>query len=832
MTVPLQNPEISYVEDGISTEFALPFGFEKLSDIRAERVVNGTVTPMVFGVDYSVLADDPTAGGEVVVASAATAGTQLNLWRESEARQPTRYQETGAFTSKAHEQGLDRYARLAQENKAGLDRAAQVLRGQAPLAIDRSGLQDGELLLYRQGRIQRFDTSRFAGKFFGGAAGSGLPIPLAGTGGGDAALRGDLANALAGASLIAFAASGAGAVARSLQEKAGDTVSVKDFGAVGDGVTDDRAAIVAALEALGDDGCLEWPRGKYAISAPIILNRAKNITFRGDRAWIKHAGETRMAGSFFTFWGCEEIEFEGFLFDHQKASWATETEHEVTYNGAIEFNEVPEGQPGAGTAGQGLTVRDCRFKDLYTLSIFMRNSTNLLIENCRFRCPVSTNDQWLQFIHMQTVGGLVVITKNRFLNADPGNGATAARYNPCAIYGSSITASLLVNNNYTEYCGRNNGGTHRLAVFDLYGDGQNVRVIDNVLMHSMGQHMRLSSTRGGVVRHNRFIKALYGELDYSGVTVESVVAFPGQLGCQDIEVSWNVFEDPGGRDGYTLGLLSYDWGAPATNIKFIGNSFTKCRRAMLIQGPFFDVIVAKNHARGGSEALLEVGHNGDEAANTTSIQGTEAEAVFDGLRVFKNTLLRTAGERSGIEIDLSLSKEDGFLGEIGDFEICHNKIKSTEAVDASAIAVLFNAGGALKGRLVVEGNTPDGYQYGLDPRSVREVVMRDNRPRNLGTAMLRDDVSNGTIERSGNRTAERMEGYGVLVAGSLFIASNEVATGDWIRLDRAAIGSVLGHLTYEIGSNGGVPGFWVRSRKSDATVETGDESAFFYEIRH
>lgn len=59
-------------------------------------------------------------------------------------------------------------------------------------------------------------------------------------------VRTDALAAPAGAGLVGFQQSGAGAVARTMQDKAREWVSVKDFGAVGDGVADDTVAAHAA----------------------------------------------------------------------------------------------------------------------------------------------------------------------------------------------------------------------------------------------------------------------------------------------------------------------------------------------------------------------------------------------------------------------------------------------------------------------------------------------------------------------------------------------------------------------------------------------------------
>jgi hypothetical protein len=72
--------------------------------------------------------------------------------------------------------------------------------------------------------------------------------------------------ATTGASRVGFLQQGAGAVGRTLQDRGKDWVSVKDFGAVGDGVADDTAAIQAAINA---HKALYLPIGTYKITATL-----------------------------------------------------------------------------------------------------------------------------------------------------------------------------------------------------------------------------------------------------------------------------------------------------------------------------------------------------------------------------------------------------------------------------------------------------------------------------------------------------------------------------------------------------------------------------------
>ena len=80
------------------------------------------------------------------------------------------------------------------------------------------------------------------------------------------------------ANVIAYEPAGAGAVTTTVQAKLRETVSVKDFGAVGDGVTDDTAAIQAFFNyvtANGRRGILQ--NGDYLITAPLVISTLTTI---------------------------------------------------------------------------------------------------------------------------------------------------------------------------------------------------------------------------------------------------------------------------------------------------------------------------------------------------------------------------------------------------------------------------------------------------------------------------------------------------------------------------------------------------------------------------
>jgi len=78
---------------------------------------------------------------------------------------------------------------------------------------------------------------------------------------------------------LGFLQLGSGAQTRTIQSKLRDVVSVKDFGAVGDGVTDDTTAIQAALNFCETNGfSISGVPGTYKITSTLVINCSGNLS--------------------------------------------------------------------------------------------------------------------------------------------------------------------------------------------------------------------------------------------------------------------------------------------------------------------------------------------------------------------------------------------------------------------------------------------------------------------------------------------------------------------------------------------------------------------------
>lgn len=144
-----------------------------------------------------------------------------------------------------------------------------------PITLDSSG----SCLLYGNGSYQLTVQDALGNAIAGYSGLSTDPLsPLT-------AFEADLASttdATKGTALVGYKATYTGAVGRTLEAKLGDLVSAKDFGATGDGVTDDTAALQAWLTYLGATaGAGYLPIGVYIVSSGLTVSAAVNIRGAG-----------------------------------------------------------------------------------------------------------------------------------------------------------------------------------------------------------------------------------------------------------------------------------------------------------------------------------------------------------------------------------------------------------------------------------------------------------------------------------------------------------------------------------------------------------------------
>ena len=114
---------------------------------------------------------------------------------------------------------------------------------------------------------------------------------------------------------VKYLQNGTGAVQRTVESRLQDIVSVKDFGAVGDGSTDDTAAFNAAIAA---GKIIIVPAGSYAISSIALTDRrCLSIVAEGSFDPVVQAVNlipTATVDTFFELGSCSYIKIKGIAF--------------------------------------------------------------------------------------------------------------------------------------------------------------------------------------------------------------------------------------------------------------------------------------------------------------------------------------------------------------------------------------------------------------------------------------------------------------------------------------------------------------------------------------
>lgn len=278
MTISTTQNQMAYVGDGVSTAFVFPFPFVATTDLKV--FIDGTEA----FAGFTVAGVAPTGGsgtfanGTITFNAPLPSLSELLIYCDPDLLQSMALPPNDPFPSKSVEKALDKLTLIIQRMFSKFGRSIVAPDGETgPLLTLPSAAE-------RAGNLLGFD-----------AFGNVMIIVAAAQSA--TALAISLATQI-GASLIGFIQAGVGAVLRTLQAKGRETVSVDDFGAVGDNVTDDSAAIIAAQTALAlrGGGQLLFTFGKSYRLVASSIPQAPGIRYRGTgRSSVDNAPNQRGA---------------------------------------------------------------------------------------------------------------------------------------------------------------------------------------------------------------------------------------------------------------------------------------------------------------------------------------------------------------------------------------------------------------------------------------------------------------------------------------------------------------------------------------------------------
>ena len=297
MTVASTTNKATYSGNGTTTVFTVPFYFLAAADLQVILRSGATETVQTLTTQYTVTGAGVSSGGSVTMLTAPPSGTTLTILRNVEATQETDLLPNDRLPAESLETALDKATMLIQQLDEVADRALQYPASDAAVSPTLPAASA------RASKFLSFDAS-------------GNPVATVGT----------------NATTSTFLQAGAGAVTRSVNDKLRETVSVKDFGAIGDGATDDTAAIQNAINSVSSGGIVHFPPGTYVVNGPasavfpvdvqwprtVALNvPASQVVFRGvkNKSIIKLGTTTLSCAIFGSDSLISDIGFSGLTFD-------------------------------------------------------------------------------------------------------------------------------------------------------------------------------------------------------------------------------------------------------------------------------------------------------------------------------------------------------------------------------------------------------------------------------------------------------------------------------------------------------------------------------------
>lgn len=241
-------PRVHYAADGALTTFVYPFPIFEAGDLEVR------VDGLVQSGGYAVQGAGASEGGTVVFDAPPGAGRQVLLRRVLPIERVTDFQPNGVLRAKVLNDELDRQTAILQGLRDEIANTVRTGPGDLPAQLVLPG-RGG-----RANRLLGFDS-----------LGNVTAVPR------DPVLEAPFEDA----------------IPRTVEDKLAERLTARDFGAAGDGISDDGPALQAAMNAAAAAGkLLEIGEGSHRTSMPLVLpGAAAGLIMRGSIVYAGLGGE-------------------------------------------------------------------------------------------------------------------------------------------------------------------------------------------------------------------------------------------------------------------------------------------------------------------------------------------------------------------------------------------------------------------------------------------------------------------------------------------------------------------------------------------------------------
>ncbi|ANF50118.1 hypothetical protein A0O34_06165 [Chryseobacterium glaciei] len=487
--------------------------------------------------------------------------------------------------------------------------------------------------------------------------------------------------------------------------------------------TGDKVMLTKAINTAAYLGAtLRFDAKEYIVNEQLSFDGISCFKLLGDKqhTLIKPSTNDRVEGFYLSFNDCHNFIIEGLRFDQNKRNLPVYNSDDNAaspapkeFNGSIYITE-----------SSNIEITDCSFFDLYNraVNIYSCHRGHILVRNNLFESGVQEQKYVMEHLVIaQSRYAEVVIENNSFKNAENTN----PDHGVVAIFAFDLGEfkSVLVNNNYFEYCGRNHAGGHRLYAIDFYDNVNNFIISNNIFENMIWGVIRFDGTRKNGIISNNIIHQLIADED--GMIMSSSREEPkyNQTEFKNISINNNILDSSSEfSHGITIqGLSPF---CAAENIEISHNKMYNLRYGVKIHGDVSVVSINNNQVMN----LIGIGIEIDgfkRGYDTSLLQSNNVEKIYINDNHLNGRKEAQFVGFIGVQVN-GLSGNHTFMGRmrINDNFISGNSKGSGVTINIINVEPLVTVS-SLDDRIAISSNEINNVKYGLFLRC-HENFVKDN----------------------------------------------------------------------------------------------------------